>query len=301
MTCLDVEVHAFEDSHALAAQVAGALGAPCRRVSVRQFPDRESLVRVSGSAAGLTVLVRSLDDPNAKLVELLFAADALRRQGADPLVLLVPYLAYMRQDRAFHEGEAISQRVVGRWLGQAFDRILTVDPHLHRIRRLSEVVPCAAESLSAAEPIARWCRQEEDAGVLVGPDEESERWVRRIAAHASWPHVVCTKRRRGDEDVRVEIPPLPKGAKRAVVVDDIASSGATLATTARGLHRAGAERVDAVIVHALFDRATEESLHRAGIRQLVSTDSVTHTTNAIRLAPTFAAALRPHLPAARSA
>jgi ribose-phosphate pyrophosphokinase len=108
---------------------------------VHRFPDRESLVRVWGQAGAPAIVMRSLDDPNAKLVEVLLAADALRRAGASRVTLVAPYLAYKRQDRVFQAGEPISQRVVGELLARAFVRGVTVEAHLHRVASLAEVVP----------------------------------------------------------------------------------------------------------------------------------------------------------------
>ncbi len=96
-----------------------------------------------------------LIDPNDKLISILFAAEALRRNGAERLVLVAPYLCYMRQDAAFKAGEAISQKVVGRLLAETFDRVITVDAHLHRTKTIQSVFPgIEAEDLSAMPAIA---------------------------------------------------------------------------------------------------------------------------------------------------
>ena len=137
------------------------------------FPDGELRVTV-GPAAPTTIVFGSLDQPNEKLIALLFAAEALRREGARRLVLVAPYLAYMRQDAAFHAGEAISQRVVGDMLARTFDRIMTVDAHLHRTATLQAVFPgIEADNLSAMPAIAAALRtgQLDPTTVVVGPDE----------------------------------------------------------------------------------------------------------------------------------
>ena len=95
-----------------AARLAEKLGVPYHEIAIHRFPDGEIRV-TAGRAAPTTILYASLDRPNEKLIALLFAAEALRRGGAKRIVLLAPYLCYMRQDTAFHEGEAISQRVIG--------------------------------------------------------------------------------------------------------------------------------------------------------------------------------------------
>lgn len=284
-------IHAFADSLALARHLAARLRRPLRPVLLGRFPDGESLPRVAHRRGADAVLVRSLHDPNAKLVEVILAADALRHAGARRLTLVAPYLPYMRQDRVFAPGEPVSQRIIGALLGGLFERVLTVEAHLHRIRRLSEAIPGAARSLSAAPALAEWVAAAAPGALLVGPDAESAPWVRAVARRAGVAWVVGDKERLGARRVRLRLPALPP-CRRAVLIDDIASSGATLAAAARALRRAGVARVDVVVVHAIFAPGALARIRAAGVRRVVSCDSIPHPTNAISIAPLLAAALR---------
>ena len=283
-------IHVFPDTDAWGRHLARAAGASCARVRVHRFPDGESLVRVRAPAGREAILVRSLHDPNAKLVEVLLAADALRRAGARRVTLVAPYLAYMRQDAVFRPGEPVSQRAIGACLARAFDRVLTVEAHLHRVRRLADAVSRPSRSLSAAPAIAAWVRRT-GADLLVGPDAESAPWLRAVGCAAGLPWVVGAKARLGDDRVRIRLPGV-RPARRAVIVDDVSSSGATLATAARALRRAGVARVEAVVVHALFAPGALARLRAAGITRVVSCDTIPHPTNAIATAALVAAALR---------
>jgi ribose-phosphate pyrophosphokinase len=284
------EVHYFADSAPAGRRLARALGVPARAVEVHRFPDAESRVRVRAGAGCEAVLVRGLHHPNAKLLEVLLAADALRRAGARRLCLVAPYLPYMRQDRVFRPGEALSQRVVGGLLGSAFDRVLTVQAHLHRVKRLAEVVPCRARSLSAAPLLGAWCQRRAPRSVLVGPDEESRPWVRAVAREAGLRFAVGEKERLGDRCVRLRLPDL-RAVRHAVLVDDLVTSGTTLVAAARALRRGGVARVDALVVHALLEPGARERLRAAGVTELVSCDTVPHESNRLRTAPLLAAAL----------
>jgi ribose-phosphate pyrophosphokinase len=288
---LKFRVHAFGDTAHFGRRLATALRCGFDRVALHCFPDGESLVRIRPPAGTHAVLVRSLHDPNAKLVETVLAADALRRAGARRVTLVAPYLPYMRQDAVFTPGEPISQRVIGSCLGHCFDAVITVEAHLHRVHHLRDVIPTRAESLSAAPAMAQWLRRAREPALIVGPDEESAPWVEAIAHAAQLPWVVGSKRRLGDRRVRVRLPPLP-ACSRAVICDDIASSGVTLASVARALHRAGVRTVDAVVVHALFAPGALEHARAAGVRRIISCDTIRHPTNAIGVAPLVAAALR---------
>lgn len=279
-----------------ARALAARLGIAADPIDVHRFPDGELRVTAAAAAAAATVILyASLDQPNDKLLALLFAAEALRRGGARRLVLVAPYLCYMRQDAAFRPGEAISQTVMGRLVAGAFDRVVTVDAHLHRTPRIGDVFPgIAADNLSAMPAIAETLagRIEADT-VVVGPDVESRPWASDLATRLGAAMTVARKDRRGDRSVRItfEEPDLLAG-HAALLVDDIVASGGTLITCAQTLLRLGARTVDAVVTHALFSPELIQDFERAGIRSVRSTDSVPHPTNAIPLAAVLAAALR---------
>jgi ribose-phosphate pyrophosphokinase len=286
----------FADQAGPAGRVAAALGLPALEIETRRFPDGETLLRLPLPLPARVIVFCSLDRPDARLVELLLAARTARGHGVSFLALVAPYLCYMRQDMAFRPGEAISQTIVGGFLGGLFDAVLTVDPHLHRIDRLEQAVTGArAIALTAAGPIGEFAARTLPHAVLVGPDEESAQWVAAVAAEAARPHAVFVKRRHGDRDVEVLAEGGPGLAGRPVLlVDDIASSGRTLAEAARVCLRLGALSVDAVVTHALCTGEDLAVLHAAGVGSLWSTDSLPHPGNRVALAPLLAQGCRAH-------
>lgn len=286
-----------------ATRLAERLGVPMHAIDVHRFPDGELRVTV-GPAAATTIVYSSLDLPNDKLLALLFAAEALRRGGARRLVLVAPYLCYMRQDAAFQPGEAISQKVIGGLLAQAVDRVVTVDAHLHRTHDIRDVFPgIEADDLSAMPAIAEALRAAnvDPATVVVGPDAESEPWVADLAGRLDLQHAVARKVRHGDRSVEIHFDDATLFSGRpALLVDDIVSSGGTLTTCVRALVAAGAMSVDAIVTHALFPPEMTAAMLGAGLRSIRSTSSVPHPTNAIPLDVTLAAALRREIAGATS-
>ena len=291
----DVVIQSLPCSAGDARRLASLLGVPFREIALHRFPDSEMRVKV-GRAAATTIIHASLDQPNDKLIALLFAAEALKRAGTKRLVLLAPYLCYMRQDIAFSEGEAISQKAVGQLIATIADRIITVDAHLHRTHDIRTVFPgIEAENLSAMPAIANTLHASgiDPATIVVGPDAESGPFVNELAGRLGLMSLVAQKIRRGDNSVEISFadPALVSGWP-VLLVDDVVSSGGTLIACAKALAAAGATTIDAVVTHALFPNALVTSFENAGIRSLRSTTSVSHPTNAISLDDVLAAALR---------
>ena len=286
-------VHAFPDEETPARRLADALAAPLALIDLHRFPDGESLP-VTAECSGAVALYRSLNRPDPKLMPLLLAADALRRRGAERVVLVAPYLCYLRQDAVFRPGESLSRDVLGRLLGDAFDGVVTVEPHLHRTFALDQVFAgTPVMVLSAAEPLAAALSPILPGALVVGPDSESAPWVKALAGLLTADTLTFDKVRRGDRDVDLTSPRKDRIAGRHVVlVDDICSSGATLEAAAQSLRSAGAASIDVAVAHALFDAGCEARLHAAGVRRIVSTDSCPHPTNAAPLARPLAQALK---------
>ena len=290
----DTLLLAFDDERALAEELAQALGVPLDLVTRHRFPDGELRLVLPKPLPARVILLRGLQQPNEKLVELLIAAPAARELGAQALTLVSPYLAYMRQDMEFTPGEAVSQRHIGRLLAAQFDHVLTIDPHLHRIASLDEVMPAGTGlALSAAPLLGRWIAERVPDALLLGPDEESGQWVSEAARAGGLEHAVGRKVRHGDHAVSLALPEVEVQGRAVVLLDDMASTGRTLIGAAEGLLARGAVAVDVAVTHALFNGDALPALQAAGVRHVWSSNSVPHASNAVSVVPLLAAALRP--------
>ena len=283
----------FDDYAQQANALAEALGCDSGKIQLHRFPDGESLVQLPTALPEHVLFCQTLHYPNDKLIELFLAAKSARQQGARQLTLIAPYLCYMRQDKAFVPGQAVSQQIIGSFLGELFDNVITVDPHLHRIERLDQAIPTRqAVSLTAAGLLGNYVQGRYENAVFIGPDEESEQWVQVVAGPGNADFVVARKIRYGDKSVAIELPEYDFSGKTAVLVDDVISSGHTMAETAKVLQQKGAARVVAICTHALLAPGAENLLEENGIDDLISTDSIPHSSNQISLALLLAEAVR---------
>jgi ribose-phosphate pyrophosphokinase len=286
-----VVLHFAEDMDRATA-IAQAAGFNQAAIARHRFPDGEFKLRLPSPLPARVVLLRTLDHPNEKLMELLLVARTARTLGARHITLVAPYLAYMRQDMAFQSGEVVSQRVIGQFLAELFDAVITVDPHLHRVATLQEAVPVPqATVLSGAPLLADLIASHYPNPLLVGPDVESAQWVTKAAAQHGFAHAVCRKVRHGDCDVQIALPDTPFAGRNVVLMDDVASSGHTLAVAARLLLAAGAATVDVAVTHALFAGDAVELIQQAGVGNIWSTDCIAHPSNAVSMAPLIAQTL----------
>lgn len=270
-----------------------ALDAEQGHIDMRRFPDGETYLRIATDTKGkVAILVSSLEQPDPKLLPLIFAADALRDLGASKVGLVAPYLAYMRQDHRFQPGEAITSRTFAKVLSNHFDWLVTVDPHLHRFASLEEIYTTPVRVVHAAPQIGDWIQANVMKPLVIGPDSESEQWVAQVAARAGAPYVVCSKTRLGDRDVRIAIPDLSIYRDcHPVLIDDVVSSGRTLLVALARLREMGFGKADCAVIHPLFAQDAFNRLS-AVCGRIVSTDTIIHPSNAISMMNDIADAVR---------
>lgn len=264
------------------ARLAAATGLPIASTVIRTFPDQEVYVRIDSDVKGRdVVLVGSLDKPAEKFLMVAFLASTARDLGAARVGLVAPYLAFMRQDIRFHPGEGVTSQYFARLLSGAVDWLITVDPHLHRWASLDALYSIPTRVVRSAEAIAAWIERHVERPVLVGPDAESHQWVAAVAAACRAPFTVLEKTRRGDRDVSVAGSLEALGDRTPVVIDDIISTGRTMLEATRQVRAAGAAPAICIGIHAVFADAVAQDLLAAGASQVITCNTITHSSNAI--------------------
>jgi ribose-phosphate pyrophosphokinase len=285
---------ALPGNEAMGRRLAEALDAVPIEVAIQKFPDGETYLRYGGEVSGRqAILLCTLDHPDHKFLPLAFAAATARDLGAVSVGFVCPYLAYMRQDRRFKPGEAVTSSYFARLLSSQIDWLVTVDPHLHRRDSLSELYGIPAAAVHVAPLISRWIAQEVENPLLIGPDSESAQWVSAVAQGVRAPYVVLEKIRRGDRDVEVSVPDVARWAGHTpVLVDDIVSTARTMIAAVGHLKEAGMRPPHCVAVHGIFAGTAYEELRAAGTAKIATCNTIPHETNAIDVTALLAQGVR---------
>ncbi|MBI2920395.1 MAG: ribose-phosphate pyrophosphokinase [Planctomycetes bacterium] len=283
----------------LSAAVARKLGVELSPCTVGRFPDGELNLDIGVSVRGRDVYVLQPTSPPAdpNLMELLLAASAVRRAGAARVTAVVPYLGYARQDRRVAGREPVAARLVADLIGAAgFDRFVGVDLHSPALEGFFGI---PVEHLTAVPLLAAALRLRLDGkSVVVAPDLGAARLAEHYAELLGAPVAIIHKQRRSGGAVSVRrIVGSVKG-RRPIVVDDMISTGGTIAAAVSALRGAGAvEPFRVVATHGLFAGPAKEILAKAGVKEyLVTTSVVPPPTRLpirhVELAPLLAAAIQ---------
>lgn len=280
-------VFALPGNELLAAHIAASTGAERGSCEFAQFPDGETYVRIlSPVSAKRAILVCTLAQPDTKIIALFFLASALRDSKISKITLVAPYLAYMRQDKQFKEGEAVTSRYFARLISGMIDEIVTVDPHTHRNRSLSEIYSISTTVVHAAPLVAAYIAANVAAPLIVGPDEESEQWVAEVARMAGADHIILKKKRISASEVQIEFPvrKIPAGTT-PVLVDDMISTAGTMIESIALFGKLNEVKPVCVAVHPVFSGDAFKRLASAGVKEIATCNTINHSSNRIDVSP----------------
>jgi len=274
-------------SRDLASKAADLLKARLVEPEAKTFPDGERYVRIPQRLDGTALVVQSTW-PDANLLELMFLLDATRGAGAKRVVAAVPYFAYARQDRRFLEGEALSAKVVAQSIGRLCDGVVTVDPHKEV---LVDFFGVPARHDSAVPQLAEELRR---LGVdtVLAPDKGAlgRATAAGKALGAQVDHL--EKTRLSSTEVVIKAKGLDVRGKRVAILDDMISTGGTMATAIRELKRQGAAFVVAACTHGLFISDAAAKLRAAGADEILATDTLPNPFARVSAAAALAAGFR---------
>jgi len=264
------------DAHpGLARALAEFCAIPLAPATVAAFADGETQVRVEVELADCDVyIVQPLSAPaNERVMALALLADAARSAGAARITALIPYFAYARQDVRNTPGEPRSARLVAEILRTAgVDRAVTLELHAPALESAFPipVVHLAAEPLVL--PVLRdWHLADL---TIVAPDAGGLKRAQRYATALDAGLAVVTKARpQADAAVAHQLLGAVRG-RRCLIVDDMTSTGKTVAVASQLLWAGGAREVHVFFVHAVLSAGALERMQAAGVQRMLTTDSL---------------------------
>lgn len=262
-------------------------------VTFKTFPDGENYVRLEGSVQNEdAVIVQTTSPPqDSRLLQLALIADAAKRNGAERVTAVVPYLAYARQDRVFLQGETVSIELVARMLKAAgVDRLMTVNVHQEGILGR---FPFPAKTVSSIPLLAEHFKQKGlEKAFALAPDEGAMHIAEEAKAVLGGECGYLEKQRdRYTGQISVEKKSLDVKGKTVVIFDDIISTGGTIVAAAKILKELGVGKVYTACAHPLLIGDAEKRILEAGVEEVVGTDSVPSHVSKVSLAPLIAAEL----------
>ncbi len=246
------------NSRDLAKNISKNLKCDYSDLTVKNFPDGELYLKFETELKNQdVVLVQSLHPSDEALLELIFAVHTAKDLGAKKVRVVIPYLAYIRQDKRFNPGECVSSKIVGSLLNVA-DEIITVDPHLHRFKSLNEVFKCKAIKLSANDLIQDYISKNFKDPVIIGPDAESYQWAQSIAKKIKASAAILEKERVNSYEVHVKLnSEVNVRDKQLIIIDDIISTGKTILEAIKVVKKLKPKSITVISIHGIFaDKST---------------------------------------------
>ncbi len=289
-------IFSFPSTLSVAKKTARILHVQMGKLLLKPFPDGETYMRFLTSVKGENVvLFHNMDkDQNQAIVDLLLAVGTARDLGAKSVHVVVPYLAYMRQDIRFNPGESVSAYIIGGLLKVA-DSVITVNTHLHRIPRLSQVMGKDSLNLSAAGLLGEYAQRHWKLHdpVFIGPDGESKPLAEEAAAVFDAPCSVFTKVRLSPRKVKTTLTDVPSlHGRDVVIVDDMITTGHTIVNAINLLKPFKPRSFSVLAVHGLFREGALSLLRTMPIKHIATTNTILSKVSTVEIAPLLAEHLR---------
>ncbi|MCW3135109.1 MAG: ribose-phosphate diphosphokinase [Methanophagales archaeon] len=269
-------------SQLMAARIATAQGCNVSLCEFKRFPDGELYTRVAEEIKDEEIVIVQSIRTDSDLMCLLQLIDAV--EEAYKTKVVIPYLGYARQDKKFEPGEAISIRAIARSICAAgvIDKIYVINVHNRGVLKYFDR---ETKELDASPLIANYIVKKKIAHpVIIGPDKGAAELAKAVASPYGFDYDVLEKKRISSEDVEIKPKGLSVEGRNAVIVDDIISTGGTISEAASMLKAQGANDIYVACIHGVFVQNAILRMLRAGVKEIIATDTIESTFSKVSIA-----------------
>jgi len=283
-------IAAFPETNKIGRNVARALNADFTEISVQEFPDSEYHLKLKKNPKGREVIIINsiIKEVDNKIVETVLAGGIARDYRAKKVTLVATYFPYMRQDKHFEKYDSLSAKYITKIFSN-FDDIIAIDPHLHRIHGMKKL-GINARSISANKLIADYIRKRfKNDFTIIGPDAESSQWSAKIAELLKKKVVILSKTRFSETKIKQK-DFSGKLSKNVIIIDDIISTGKTLAGALELAKKHGAKNLFCIGIHGVLVNGADKLITKYA--ELITTNTIPNKYAKIDVSPLIAEALR---------
>ena len=257
-------------SQLLSEKISTALKLPIIETQIKRFPDGELYIRILENIENEEVTIVQTTYPDENIIELFLLLDAVKRAKAKTITVVIPYFGYARQDKQFKKGEPISAAALARLISTLADNIITVDPHKEHILDFFTI---PAKSVSAVKPIATYLK-EKKIDLVLAPDHGALNRAKKAASYLHCDVDYLEKTRLDGSTISITPKSLEVNGKTAAIIDDIISTGGTMAEAIKQLHSQDVKKIYVSCTHGLFAGSAIKKLQEAGCEEIIATDTI---------------------------
>jgi ribose-phosphate pyrophosphokinase len=268
-------------SKTVAEDLSKSLDAPLARTILKRFPDNELYVCIPDDILGENVIIVQTTYPDTNIVELFLLQDAVKEAGAKKIIIIIPYFGYSRQDKKFKNGEPISARAIAKLISLNADEVITVDPHKEHILDFFSI---PASSCSAVPELAKYMKNK-NLDLVLAPDKGALDRAKQASSIINCDFDYMEKKRIDGKTIEIKPKNLDVHDKNVAIIDDIISTGGTMAKSIDELKKQGANNIFVACTHGLFAGEAIKHLSSARCTEIISTDTIINEFSKVKIAP----------------
>jgi ribose-phosphate pyrophosphokinase len=268
-------------SKTVAEDLAKELDVPLANTISKRFPDDEFYTRIMDDISGEHVVIVQTTYPDPNIVELLILQNAVDEADAKEISVVIPYFGYARQDTKFKDGEPLTAKAMANIISLNANRVITVDPHKEHIL---DFFSTSAFCCSAVSELAKYL-EKKNIDMVLAPDKGALERAKEASKIIGCDFDYMEKTRIDGSTIEIKPKNLDAQNKNVAIIDDIISTGGTMAKSIQELKKHGAKNVFVACTHGLFVGDAVKKLNSAGCNEIISTDTVESEFSKVKIAP----------------